>query len=553
MSTTAKDTIYIDIDDEITSIVEKMQASKSGIVALVLPKRAQMLQSTVNMRLLKRAAKEAHKNIVLITSDHNLLPLAGAAGLHVAKSLSSKPSIPPIPKVDDQTETVQEEEAPIDATKSVGELAGLPNEPEKEETIEVDNDPAAGTAAAAATKPAERGKKKLKIPNFEKFRLKFFLVTGGIILLLVGWIWAFVIAPRAKVFIKTDTTTATVLADFIAKTDTTTADLANGVLPAETKSLKKSETQKVPATGEKNTGNKAKGTMTIYNCTDNPVTVAAGTKFTNSGLSYATDEAVTVPNSNFTSSGSCKKDKSANAGVTAVEGGDKYNLSGGRTYSSSISSTLTGTGSAMSGGTNQIVKVVSDADIEAAKQKSATNSTVTEELRALLAQNQLIALSDTLSNEAPVITSTPKVGEEATEVTVTIEVNYQMTGVKENDLKQLIETAAGGQNDLSRQAVVDHGLDDIVFRVVEKASATESKVNLQTLARLGPKLNDEEIKKDIIGKKRGDAEALIASRPGVKEVRIEYSPFWVLSTPKSAKKITVIVEQVQQSTNESQQ
>ena len=36
----SKDTIYIDIDDEITGIIDKVRGSSSKVTALVLPKRA---------------------------------------------------------------------------------------------------------------------------------------------------------------------------------------------------------------------------------------------------------------------------------------------------------------------------------------------------------------------------------------------------------------------------------------------------------------------------------------------------------------------------------
>src|SRR4051812_4475882 len=102
-----KDTIYIDIDDEITGIIDKLQGSDSKVVALVLPKRATVFQSIVNMKLLKRAADSGNKNLVLITSEAGLLPLAGAAGIHVAKTLTSKPEIPAAPGQlgDDEDET----------------------------------------------------------------------------------------------------------------------------------------------------------------------------------------------------------------------------------------------------------------------------------------------------------------------------------------------------------------------------------------------------------------------------------------------------------------
>src|ERR1700732_4612877 len=132
MAESHKDTIYIDIDDEITGIIDKLRGSSGKIVALVLPKRAAVFQSIVNMKLLKRAADDAKKNLVLITAEAGLLPLAGAAGVHVAKTLSSKPEIPSAPQTDDATEEMVEEtgdESEITAENAgdqpVGKLAGL--------------------------------------------------------------------------------------------------------------------------------------------------------------------------------------------------------------------------------------------------------------------------------------------------------------------------------------------------------------------------------------------------------------------------------------------
>ena len=150
MSDTAKDTIYIDIDDEITAIIDKLGQSEHKIVALVLPKRATVLQSIVNMKLLKRSADAKNKKIVLITSEASLLPIAGAVKVHVAKTIQSKPIIPPAPQTlsddiqaDDNEELQQDEdedEAGLDASQSVGSLAAASAINNDEETIELDED-----------------------------------------------------------------------------------------------------------------------------------------------------------------------------------------------------------------------------------------------------------------------------------------------------------------------------------------------------------------------------------------------------------------------------
>src|SRR5579859_3048113 len=96
-SNPAKETVYVDPEDEITTIIDKVEAAKSSAVALVLPKRTSALKSTVNMRLLARRTEKAGKKLILVTSEAALLPLAGVAGVPVAKNLQSQPEIPDSP------------------------------------------------------------------------------------------------------------------------------------------------------------------------------------------------------------------------------------------------------------------------------------------------------------------------------------------------------------------------------------------------------------------------------------------------------------------------
>src|ERR1039458_1087201 len=129
----SKETIYIDIEDEITAIINKVIKSKAKLVVLVLPKRATVFQSIVNMKLLKKRAEKDSKNIVLVTSDMGLFPMAGVVGLRVAKNLQDKPFLPLAPSkqsdtvvnVDANTDTDSEETPQIDKSKTVGELAAM--------------------------------------------------------------------------------------------------------------------------------------------------------------------------------------------------------------------------------------------------------------------------------------------------------------------------------------------------------------------------------------------------------------------------------------------
>ena len=65
---------------------------------------------------------------------------------------------------------------------------------------------------------------------------------------------------------------------------------------------------------------------------------------------------------------------------------------------------------------------------------------------------------------------------------------------------------------------------------------------LQTSVVAGPDINEEALRTEITGKKRGDIQQMLKARPGINEVEVNYSPFWVQSTPKKADRITIVIE-----------
>lgn len=80
------ETIYVDSSDEITSVIERLKASHEPIVALVVPKGAVLVQSIVNLKLAKKAAGDAEKDLILVTSDAIGRNLAAQVGIAVANS-----------------------------------------------------------------------------------------------------------------------------------------------------------------------------------------------------------------------------------------------------------------------------------------------------------------------------------------------------------------------------------------------------------------------------------------------------------------------------------
>jgi hypothetical protein len=547
-----KDTIYIDIDDEITGIIDKVRGSDGKVVALVLPKRAAVFQSIVNK-----------KHLVLITSEAGLLPLAGAAGVHVAKTLTSKPEIPGAPELmDDIEEEVPEDPAdgvPLNPDKTLqehaeaGAAAGISPPPSGDdvETVVLDDDdvPPEADAAAPAAKTFEPPKgtnKKLKIPDFDRFRL--LLVGGGLLLILLifGFIFANTVLPKATINIKTDATAVDTNLTLNLSTAAKELDASNNTLPAKLASISKTYTASVPTTGQKNNGTRATGTvkMSAQYChtlppIGGPADVPTGTGVSHDSLTYITQNNTSFSsNGSYNSSTQCTTfDSISSTNITAQTGGANYNTGSGN-FTVAGRSEVSGTGSA-SGGTDNIQQVVNQNDINSAKNKiTVSDSDLKKALESSLGKDNYYAIAATYSAGTPNVTTSNNVGEAANNLTVTEAVTYTMFGVHKADLQTLIKNAIKDQIDTSKQAILDDGLNKASFNV-DNQTADKAQLTMSATAAVGPDLDIASIKSEAAGQKPGAVKDKLSANPDVTNVDIKLSPFWVGSVPKKTSKITV--------------
>ncbi|MBC7746356.1 baseplate J/gp47 family protein, partial [Pedobacter sp.] len=314
-----KDVIYIDIEDDITSIIEKVKAAQVKIVALVPPKRIGALQSVVNLKLLQRAAQGVDKRVVLITNDPSLTNLAAGVSIPVAKNLQSKPEIAPISTLEiDDEDIINGEEL------SIGEHAAtapgaIPIVDEKPSAFTPT--PAGPVAALAAANAPKKGP---KIPNFDTFRKKIFIFGGLGLALIVFLVWATVFAPRAVIAI-TAKTTSYDINKALTLSPTATLDADAGSLKAVVKEVQKTNSVDFTATGKKDVGEKATGTITLVNDDTDPVSVPAGSTFTTaSGRQFTSDTSVTVQG--FRRVLGVETKGTIKLAATAVAIGEEYNV-----------------------------------------------------------------------------------------------------------------------------------------------------------------------------------------------------------------------------------
>lgn len=566
-SSTDKDVIYIDLDDEITSIIDKLENTKNRIVALVLPKRPAVLQSVVNMRLLARAAKKAAKKPVLVTTDSTVLPLAGVAGLHVAKTLQSKPYIPPSPipvhhhdeaggsatiePPKDEAE-IDERSAKIDYSHSIGELAAA-HEVEEPETIALGDDEAtSATAPVASSEKPPKKDKKLRVPNFDKFRTRLGLMVIAGVLLIIFIILAIFVLPKATVTLKTTSLPLTANFNLAADANAKTLDETKAIIPASLQSKDQTASQTVNATGQQNNGNKASGsvTMSAGACSPTvPSSVPAGTGLSTSGLTYITQS--TASFSPVVNNGQCTF-QSNNVNIAAQTGGSNYNVSSA-SFKVSGRPDVGASGSA-SGGTDNIATVLSQTDVDGAKQKltSGGSDQFTKDWENQLQNQNLYLITNTLKTGDPAITTSTPVGQPATTANVTVKVTYTILTVKKDDLKKIVSDQLTKQINTSKQKLTNSDpLNGLSISVLSQDSADKAQLQLSINTTAVPILDIAGIKKTIAGHKSGEIKDLLSSLPGVQDVQVKLSPFWVSKAPGSVAKIKIVQQQTSASGNNS--
>ncbi|HVC36476.1 MAG TPA: hypothetical protein VNE40_03500 [Candidatus Dormibacteraeota bacterium] len=563
-----KDVIYIDIDDEITAIIDKVSVSKNKIVALVLPKRASVFQSIVNMKLLSRSAEQAKKHLVLITSEAGLLPLAGAVGLRVAKSLTSKPVVPIAPVTGlNNEESIEEDPSEVTVAtagnRPIGELAAIAGgstltTSDGVETIEIDNEeePVATESPEATTgqTPTIKKNKKLRVPNFNRFRLWLVFGVLGLGVVILLFYLANIALPKATIAIKTDASNVNTNVNFTLDTGAKSLDTTQNIIPAKQVQEQKTYTQASTTTGQKNIGAKASGSVSMSakecNTFTPPAYIPAGTGISTNGLTFITQQDTTFGSPQLSGSNCISYQSSSATPVIAQSPGVAYNVApttfsvAGRSNDVTASSNT-----AMTGGTDDIVQVVAQADIDSAKQKiSTTDTSVQQDLVNQLSHVKLYAFTSTFSPGTPTITTSANVGDTADSVTVTEVVTYTMFGAKQSDLQTLLAANINSQIDTTKQSILDDGLNSASFKTLNN-TATTIQLNIQTLATVGPDLSVNSIKKLVAGKKSGDIETLLKSNPGVTSIDVKFSPFWVTTAPQKVSKITVIIAKPTQTVN----
>ncbi|MBQ6396500.1 hypothetical protein IJH89_02870, partial [Candidatus Saccharibacteria bacterium] len=433
-----KDIIYIEPEDDITDIISKIENAKQKIVALVPPKKAGVFRSVVNIKLITKAATTAKKTVVLVTVDPSIVKLAGAARLAVAKDLKSAPSIP---EMKTETQEVEKEELEDETTEGDEEEDDEKDADEKEEEAEKaddEEDEKEDDDDTEEKEPKKKSKKGLSNNKFIAWIQGHKKIAGfggaGIVILIALLIWAFVFAPAVTITVGIRTVSNNFSENVSFTPNLNEESIEEGRFYYEEKKVETINEVEFEATGQKNIGKKAEGSILVstyfeYNKAGS-IVLKEGEAFSIRGLTYYSTESVGLAYNgkgkedcdNKTDASSlinygCQV--SAKVKVVAAEPGSQYNIPASDTGWDTTANVGVRSKDPMTGGSDEMKTIVVAADVEKAKGEiTADNEAdMKKKLYETIDTETSLIIDSSLAVSTAEAISTPAVGEEVGEGT----------------------------------------------------------------------------------------------------------------------------------------
>lgn len=512
---------YLETNEEVTSIIDRIQKSAETDIALVVPKGALLAQSIVNLKLVKRESDKTAKNIVIVTTDKIGRNLAAQVGLTVYERIEKGKATgkAPVSQIFDS-----EDKGGLSGLK-IHRYNAIDEEIVDHTTEKIDNQTVL-IKESVELKPGGRSAKKGN-NKITKLMAKIFLIAI-VIIIAAGIGIGFWALPLTNISI-------TLKAEDYNK-DFDVALSPNGADGIKTTLLtaEKTASKSSAATGTKNIGEKAKGNIVLYNeYSSSAQPLQSGTRIQNNdGKVFRLDADVVIPGGEFEVEGATAKLKSAgtlNATATADQPGEDYNL--GQTQltvpgiGSSRENKIYAKTNGFSGGISKTVKVVSASDIADAKidLTNQLTSEIQDEITAKSATSALIQSS--LQKNVISFSTSKKADEEGENFDSTGKMEMNILVYNSDDFKNFIRTKV--QAELAKNQ--DFILDEKNFIIEESEfniNDSTAKLHVKANGKISDKLDQKALESELRGKSYTEANAIISKLNQFKSAKIKANPGW---------------------------
>ena len=368
----------------------------------------------------------------------------------------------------------------------------------------------------------------------------FLLIPLITVIAIIGFLW-YIFGLHAQVSLVL--TPKTISQDqAITFTTTGETDPSKNIVAAQSISTQEEGKVSGNATGTKDIGDKAKGTVTIFNSDNSPHTLSAGTTITSSNnLSFTLDKEVTVASgssdpTNLTAG-------TADVSVTAGNIGTDYNLPSNTKFTITGTSVLAAkNANAFSGGTKQSITVVSQKDLDNLTSQLTDNlkDKAKSDLSSKVQSDESV-LPDFTKTTAGITNFDKKLDDQASTINLDGTITYETIVYKKSDIQSYTKQALDGKLP-SSLTLSPNGITYSVKNMTTKDGTTQ--VTLSVQAQLIPKLDMTTIKNNIAGKSFAQARDIVSNVPQFSDATFTLSPnlfFLPRSLPRLSGNITITI------------
>lgn len=546
-----KEVIYLEPDEEITSIIDKLKSlPEAKHIFLVTPKSANINQSVVNLKILKKEADKLAKEISLVTSDVVGRNLATQVGIPVYDSIDAdRPLVEPVkeePNLNDVIEIDMTDRTPIKPPPGVKVNYYNPESAQEHRQKNIKQHiiktPVTHSMASPISTEKYQEPELSRPKTSKKWVLKFIIF---LLIVLAGFGIFYFTYPKATVdlIVKSEP-----VEEKIAITiDTSAKSISEDgkTIPGENLSVNKEVTKEITATGKKDIGEKATGKVTLSNGSGSAVSLSSGTQLeTSTGLVFKTTGEVSVPaaTASVDAAGNVAKNPGkVDVSVEAAEAGDKYNISA-TTFSVANHSTLTAANSnGFSGGTTRQVTIVSADDLANAEQSltSELKSTIQTELGNNAGNKKLNIIADSIQYTTDNFTADQKIADEVSKFNATLKARGDVIAFAESDYRNAVIKAIGSKIPTNQELVLSTNdeIDQGSFSINIPKGIMSIDGTIKT--KLAPKIDDESIKNSIKGQSLTAAQNILRQNTNLSSSNIKLNVNWMKKIPNNTAKIII--------------
>lgn len=572
----------MEIDEEITSVIDRLRKSKNEAIALVIPRGSNIAQSVVNLKILKKSAEGMGKLISLVSSDRVARNLASQVGVTVfAKPSEAKDAKPPIteePQVeakglpkgfrvhsyynskDEEEEeevlnTEEENSISADAEASVSASGSLDGDaPESAESVIQDEGKPDGKSQKENIKEETRGEKQFNSKVLETMPRKNFGKNKKIALAVIGiaiaavLVLAYFFIPYANAFISLKTEEIKFSKEVTVDIEATDINQDGLTVPGKIMAIEKEASKTYQSTGKKAVGEMASGKITIYNEWDDKAqTIPAGSKFVSGGKTFVSKSEATVPGLTVVV---LPGKISANPGtvdviVSADTPGDSYNIGPSSFTIISLPSEKQGkiygrSTVAMSGGTTKTTAFVTDLDLKNALADllASVVDASKSELSTFAKGSDFRIFENNVASQILSEEANKKVDDEADSFDYKMRIKIYSLGFAEKSLKTLIINATSASLSAD-QMLVNPDKGEVSYELLNANAQDSLKLAATFVGQTGPKIGEEEIKNEIAGKKYYVAQDIIKKKQSVENIKLDIWPSSLFKVPIIKNRIKV--------------